>query len=115
MFVGRDTLLERLEHSLLSGSGTKCIVMFGQKRAGKSSLLEHLKRRLLNRGDCLPVQFSLYEIGPKLNEPKFFYTILKSIANAILDLKDQGQKLPNLVCPSINESNCTQPSVFLKL
>ena len=31
MFVGRDTLLERLEHSLLSGSGTKCIVMFGQK------------------------------------------------------------------------------------
>ena len=85
------------------------------KRAGKSSLLEHLKRRLLNRGDCLPVQLSIYQIDHKLNEPKFFYTILKSIANAILDLKDQGEKLPNLVCPSINDLELHPTIRFLEV
>lgn len=73
MFVGRDGLLEQLSHSLLSGSASKCVVVFGQKRAGKSSVLEHLRRRLLNKGGCLPIQFSLYEIGPGLNESAFFF------------------------------------------
>ena len=42
MFVGRDEQLADLERLLLAGSASKSIVMFGQKRAGKSSLIEHL-------------------------------------------------------------------------
>lgn len=101
MFVGRAQLLDRLENSLLSGSGSKCIVMFGQKRSGKSSLLEHLRRRLVGRGGCLPVQFSLYDMGPALNEAAFFHEVLRSIAGALADLREQGKTSLDLVCPSL--------------
>jgi hypothetical protein len=101
MFVGRDNLLNRLEESLLAGSGSKCVVMFGQKRAGKSSLLEHLRRRLARREDCIPAQLSLLEVCTNLNEAVLYYQILKSISDALIDL--QRPELTNLesICPSL--------------
>ena len=75
MFVGRDELLARLESSLLSGSGSKSIVMFGQKRAGKSSLIEHLRRRLALKEGIVPVSFSLQDIAPGLSVPALFHRI----------------------------------------
>lgn len=103
MFVGRADLLDRLQDSLLSGKGSKSIVMFGQKRAGKSSLLEHLRRRLLDCSDCVPVQFSLYEHGPRLNEPVFFYQVLKGVADALADRREDGANVPDFASPSLND------------
>ena len=101
MFVGRDDLLNRLESSLLSRSGSKSIVMFGQKRAGKSSLIEHLRRRLVLRNDVLPVCFSLQEIASELSVPALFHRILHGVSEALDDLRFDGRKVPDFCPPGI--------------
>lgn len=110
MFVGRAELLEKLEASLTTTPASKCIVVFGQKRAGKSSLLEHLRRRLADRPNCVPIQFSLYEIGPALDEATFFYRILQGIADALEDRPHAFSLYGRLVAPSL-ESMQQQPTL----
>ena len=94
LFVGRDELLARLEDSLLSGSGSKSIVMFGQKRAGKSSLIEHLRRRLLKKEGLVPICFSLQDIAPELSASALFHRILHGISEALEDLRLEGKDVP---------------------
>jgi hypothetical protein len=103
MFVGREELLAKLEASLATTSASKCVVVFGQKRAGKSSLLAHLKRRLALSPGCLPVQFSLYEIGPALDEATFFYQILRGIADALVDWREHSSWNGQFVPPALED------------
>lgn len=103
MFVGRDELLARLESSLLSGVGSKSIVMFGQKRAGKSSLIEHLRRRLACRGNVVPVRFSLQDIAPELSVPALLHRILHGTAEALEDLRFDGMDVPDFSPPGIED------------
>lgn len=103
MFVGRDDLLSRLENSLLAGSGSKSIVMFGQKRAGKSSLLEHLRRRLDLREGVVPVCFSLQDIAPELSMPALLYRILQGTAEVLEERRFAGQDVPEFYPPGIQE------------
>jgi tetratricopeptide (TPR) repeat protein len=110
MFVGRGHLLDRLEASLSGASGSKCVVVFGQKRAGKSSLLEHLRRRLAARRNCVAIQFSLYEIGPALDEATFFYKILRGISDALEDRRDDGSWYSQFAPPTLEEMK-THPTV----
>ena len=47
MFYGREELIENAARAILeSRKQSKCIVIFGQKRAGKSSILHHLSNKL---------------------------------------------------------------------
>ena len=103
MFVGRDELLERLERSLLARSGSKSIVMFGQKRAGKSSLLEHLRRRLARKQSVVPVCFSLLDIGPDLSVAAFLQRILQGASEVLDDLRFDGRDVPEYSPPTIEE------------
>ena len=102
MFVGRDDLLVRLEDSLLSGAGSKSIVMFGQKRAGKSSLLEHLRRRLMQREGVVPVCFSLQELAPDLSVYALYHRILLGMSEVLEDFRFQGQDVPEFSPPEID-------------
>ena len=102
MFVGRTELLTRVESSLLSGSGSKSIVMFGQKRAGKSSLIEHLKRRLGRTRRALPVSFSLQDIASELTVPAFLHRILQGISEALEDLRFDDRDVPDFSPPGID-------------
>ncbi len=45
MFYGRDEFIENIKNSVI-GSSSKCIIIYGQKRSGKSSVLFHLKKQL---------------------------------------------------------------------
>lgn len=85
MFFGRDLLLDQLRDALLTETVGKCIVVFGQKRTGKTSLLSHLKRKLNEEPNCLSVDFSLYDLGSSFNETIFFEQVLTSIVYALED------------------------------
>ena len=102
MFVGREELLGRLENLLLSGSGSKSIVIFGQKRAGKSSLIEHLRRRLTQRQGIVPVSFSLQDIAPELSIHALFYRILHSISQILEEYTFNGKEVPKFLPPDID-------------
>ena len=103
MFVGRDDLLKQLETSLLSRSGSKSIVMFGQKRAGKSSLIEHLRRRLVSRQNIIPISFSLQEIAPELTVLSLFHRILQGVREVLDDLRLDGREVPHFAPPGIEK------------
>lgn len=114
MFVGRDDLLARLESSLLSGSGSKSIVMFGQKRAGKSSLIEHLRRRLARREGIVPISFSLQDIATELSVQAFLHRILLGVAEVLEELRFVGRDLPDFSPPGLDVLGSHPTSHFHK-
>lgn len=111
MFVGREDILEKLTSTLV-GSASKHVVMYGQKRAGKSSVLEHLKRQLVKKADCIVCSFSLQDVATELNEFSFLYRILQSIAENLEDLHDDGAEVPLFEIPSMLEVKEAPTLVF---
>jgi tetratricopeptide (TPR) repeat protein len=110
MFYGRDTLIENIARTIQkAGRQTKSIVVFGQKRAGKSSILYHLKQRLEASGNLLVID--LGNIGSILDEQSqipFLYQILWSILGELRDVIEdavEDRRLPplNLIFPQDRE------------
>jgi tetratricopeptide (TPR) repeat protein len=97
MFYGRDELINNITSTIQeSRSQSKSIIVFGQKRAGKSSILYHLKRKLEASGDLLILDVG--NIGSILDEQssapllyQMLWSILRKLEYAIEDtLEDKG-------------------------
>jgi len=110
MFYGRNELIDNITRAIQgSHSQSKSIVVFGQKRAGKSSILYHLKKRLEASGDLLVVD--LGNIGSILDKQsstpflyQILYDILRKLEYAIEDTADNKGISPlNLAFPSDRE------------
>lgn len=85
MFYGRDDLLRRLTE-LVHGSPTlKSLVIYGQKRTGKSSVLYHLERTF--KPPVIPIRFSLGEIISDLTFPNLLYLIIQEIDTRLSRLR----------------------------
>jgi tetratricopeptide (TPR) repeat protein len=83
LFVGRDQLVERVLQTIHNNS----LLLFGERRIGKTSLLHHIKRRLHELDD--PV-FAFYPILVDLQgtrEERFFATVMEDI------LQELGREL----------------------
>lgn len=115
MFFGRDALMDRLERSLIAGSTGKSIVMFGQKRAGKSSVIEHLQRRLARRDTIVAVSFSLQDIAPDLSVTAFLHRILQSAADALDEVRFEGRYVPEFSPPSIEDMESRPTLLFHRM
>jgi hypothetical protein len=90
MFFGRKELIESVASAIERSHGSKCIVLYGQKRAGKSSILEHLRRRLADSGNSLPVSIDLHGLSVELTEELFLHSIMRHMALAIEERMDCG-------------------------
>jgi tetratricopeptide (TPR) repeat protein len=105
MFYGRKELIARVATTIReSYSQSKCVVIYGQKRAGKSSILYHLTKEIegvniltldvgniastIDENSKIPV---LYQI---------LWSILRKLRNAIEDRIDVGYPELNLALPS---------------
>ena len=84
MFYGRDRMIENIANSIQeSHTQNKCVVIYGQKRAGKSSIMLHLKKELEARK---LVVLNLGNIGQFLDEHssvQFSYQILQQILSSL--------------------------------
>jgi tetratricopeptide (TPR) repeat protein len=84
MFYGREELIQNIVSAVeKSRTQSKCIVVFGQKRSGKSSILFHLKKRFEKEKDLLV--FDLGDIGAIMDEHSsvpFLYQILWGILSS---------------------------------
>ncbi|MFN2206829.1 MAG: hypothetical protein ACK2UT_13005, partial [Candidatus Promineifilaceae bacterium] len=59
-FVGRTAILRDVQE-LLRNPDTNAIVLYGQRRIGKTSILFELEQRLVESGEYLPVYFDLHD------------------------------------------------------
>ena len=109
MFYGRQKFIESIVESIRnSRSQSKIIVIFGQKRSGKSSVLYHLKNELQNFQDLLTID--LGNIGVLLDEHSkipFSYHVLWSILNrleyAIEDKEIEDGETPDIRFPNAKD------------
>ncbi|WP_322816632.1 AAA family ATPase [Chloroflexus sp.] len=97
MFFGRDELIANIAKTLQSSyHQSKCVIIYGQKRAGKSSILYHLKTRLQSNKDMLILDVG--NIGSILDEQsntpflyQILWAILKKLAYAVEDEIERGR------------------------
>ena len=106
MFFGRDDLITNVANSILSSRNqSKCVVIYGQYRTGKSSVLYHLKTRLQQDGHLLILDIG--NIGamldPHSDSPLLYqilWTILQELQDAVEDRVNAGMPRIDLAFPS---------------
>ena len=108
MFYGRDRMIENISNAIQeSHTQNKCVVVYGQKRSGKSSIMFHLKKELENRN---LVVLDLGNIGQYLDEHsdvpfshQIHQLILRSLEDAIEDRIDDGASPLEISFPSATD------------
>lgn len=99
MFYGRDQFIEHLISSIRNSPSAKSFVIYGQKRAGKSSILYHLKQKL--ELPIIPIMFSIG--GSDLSDYRFLYKIIQEIESAFDELTDKGYPSINIERPTLEK------------
>lgn len=102
MFFGREEFINSIVDSIIK-SQSKQIIIYGQKRCGKSSVMLHLKEKLEATGKTFCVLFSLGEIIRNLTEASFYYKILSSIQDELENLEFEGRTIPEIQFPNAEE------------
>jgi hypothetical protein len=102
MFYGRNEFIDNIKNSVL-GSSSKCIIIYGQKRSGKSSVLFHLKKQLNQSTKAFCISFSLGEIVDDLSAQTFYYKILSEIEDSLDALPHENHQIPSFKSPSLLE------------
>lgn len=80
-FFGRDDILRQV-NQLLRNPSSNAIVLYGQRRIGKTSVLLQLERRLLKEGLFTPVYFDLHDKASK-PLPELLYELAATICRAV--------------------------------
>lgn len=101
MFFGRELEISNIVDSIIY-SPSKQIIIYGQKRSGKSSVMVRLKRSLMDTGKTFCIFFSLGDIINNLTETAFYHKILRSIADELEFLKMDGENnVPDFEIPAV--------------
>lgn len=98
MFYGRDTLIKNLREAILNAPSGKSVVIYGQKRTGKSSVLYHLKRQLPE--NFITIKFSIGDIVNNPSVKTFLYAIVQRLSN---ELADRFPAFEDAERPSLND------------
>lgn len=102
MFFGRESFIENIVEAI-SNCPSKQVIIYGQKRSGKSSVLNYLRKSLMDTGEVFCISFSMGEIIKDISEVSFYYKILSCIKEE-LDLKEiAGDVVPHFDLPSKSE------------
>jgi len=111
MFYGRDEYINNIINSLIT-SNSKSIIIYGQKRSGKSSVLHHLKESLESKENAFCINFSMGEIVGNLSSITLYDKILEKIEEELENLEDEGYEVPTFDRPNISEIEKYPESIF---
>lgn len=109
MFYGRDEFINNRITAILNAD-SKQIIIYGQKRSGKSSVLHHLKQGLEATDRTFCISFSLGEIIRDLNEYTFYHKIIYGISRNLRLRKTKEERVPEFTCPTEEEFKAKYPS-----
>jgi len=99
MFYGRDQVIERIVRDARNTTASTHFVLYGQKRVGKSSLLYHVKERMVF--PLIPVSFTLGVSAANLTMASFLFQILQNMQRTFGALEDSGMPRIAVSMPSI--------------
>lgn len=102
MFYGRNEFIDRITEAIIS-TDSKQVVIYGQKRSGKSSVLYHLKKSLEDTHKTFCISFSIGEIFENISSATFFHKILFTIEEELENLSFDGIAVPDFKCPPYSE------------
>lgn len=102
MFFGRNQFIQNIKESIIN-SNSKCVIIYGQKRSGKSSVLHHLRKSLNNSEIAFCVSFSLGEIIEDLSSKSFYYTILTEIEDSLALISEKHEYIPEYIAPEYSQ------------
>lgn len=100
MFYGREEFITNIANAI-TNSPSKQIIIYGQKRCGKSSVMLHLKEYLEIDGKNFCVFFSIGDIIQHLSESSFYHKILSSIKDELDDREFDGKTVPDFPLPDV--------------
>jgi len=100
MFYGRTEFIDNIVDAIMT-SPSKQVIIYGQKRCGKSSVLLHLKEKLNKTGRAFCVFFSIGDIINNISEAAFYHKILTTISDELEILEFDGKKVPDFKVPRI--------------
>jgi hypothetical protein len=109
MFYGRTEYIENIKNAVLESS-SKCVIIYGQKRSGKSSVLFHLKKQLNQSKNAFCISFSLGEIVDDLSALTFYYKILSEIEDSLDGITNTEK--PVFTSPTLSELKEAPSIVF---
>ena len=110
MFYGREQDIARLVSAIQNATSAKSLVIYGQKRTGKSSVLYHLKCKL--QLPIISVSFSIGDIIENFSVATFLYRIIQCLEEAFEDLADNGKPSISLERPSLDALQQNAQLVF---
>ena len=99
MFYGRNEFIDRITEAIIQ-TESKQVVIYGQKRSGKSSVLHHLKKSLEKTNRTFCVSFSIGSIFENISTETFFYKIIDLIAE---ELENYDGVTPDFKCPTFSD------------
>ncbi|MEH0548384.1 hypothetical protein QA802_36580 [Streptomyces sp. B21-105] len=112
MFMGRDPLIANLAETV-TGPHRGSVIVYGQKRAGKSSVLFHLREKLTL--PSLAVSFSIQDLAGDISLADFLYRIGDdfhwSISNLVMDEGWETDPLPE---PSLEQIRLAPQQKFIE-
>jgi hypothetical protein len=111
MFYGRDQFINDIMDSIIN-SNSKCVIVYGQKRSGKSSVLHHLKEKLMENKKAFCISFSLGEIIEELSPLTFYYKILSEIEDSLEKYEINGSNVIDFKSPSLDELKVAPAIIF---
>jgi len=91
MFFGRREYIANIINAL-TNNNSKSIIIYGQKRSGKSTVLYHLEKSLEEKENAFCINFSMGEIIDDISESSvgFYYKILSAIEEKLEELEFEG-------------------------
>lgn len=108
MFFGREEFISNIVNAI-TNAPSKQIIIYGQKRCGKSSVMLHLKEKLEATGKNICVFFSLGDIIQNLTEFAFYHKILSSIKDELDDREFDGEIIPAIQFPNASDFKNEDP------
>lgn len=97
MFFGHQQYIFDVINVILK-SPSKQAIIYGQKRSGKSSVLNKVESELKKAG-AFCVKFSMGKIVRSLTEGSFFYKILSEIQTSLQMMEEDGELVPEFNLP----------------
>ena len=110
IFFGRESDIASLKENLTRQHTNSIVVLYGQRRSGKTTLLLHLQQSAI-LANHLPIFIDMQEISYQMSVQKFLFRLAEALVEA---LRQKGISVPTWTIDDFADDPCEVFRTFLK-